>query len=283
MSTNVPAGTIQLYWSDVKRKSEMDNDSRQSLEGMPCCLISVRDEELLSEVVDRAIDQFDPLGETPSFYLWQRRSRPVPAYYLAFVPDDVPDNQPYAWTSSYTKLFFILDTSGRVSVSARTPGRMTVSDLKYSAAAGHVRGNWSRIVVTTPRGFGDAGLGGDLATFLLDHGVDLALGGALTGVTAVLRKFRPALALRARRTVQDWEIRGVDKPWIVRSFVDSKSEWEISVLSRRLSIPRRSARALLASLGYEERKRSRTWLLGHSSDAKRRRQEWIADEWRSER
>lgn len=161
-------------------------------------------------------------------------------------------------------------------------GSIPLDVLDAASTAGYMDADWYDILLWQAEGGWGGGDGlFDWAGFLLDHGVDLALGAGVPYVTHYAGKvFRTKRHdAKARRQAAIWDARGFHNGAILRSWFDTKHEWDIAEVGKRLDLSMLAARALLKALGYESLSRDfGKWRLSPKKRAVKRREAWTKGE-----
>ncbi|POH68957.1 hypothetical protein C3B61_03390 [Cryobacterium zongtaii] len=160
-----------------------------------------------------------------------------------------------------------------------------MGDLWRATRDEYTEYDWTDVLVwETDGGRGGDQMEYDLVSFLLDHGVDLGIGAStwagarLTKFLFKIRRTRKADRL-ARLAVRRWGNRGFDSPWMIRIWFETKEQWKLREVSKRLQISEMTAAEILQALGYERiSERPELWILSEKPAAKRKRQKWMKSE-----
>ncbi|KQW08148.1 hypothetical protein ASC66_04225 [Leifsonia sp. Root4] len=190
----------------------------------------------------------------------------------------------------YPDRIWLLDESGRLGYNHRLEfhSRKTTILRRASNAtdAGYNQEDFSDLLVTRSEGgFGGDSVWYDIASFLLDQGVQIGLDATVGGIAAwSVRRIGIRIAgsksdKRARRTAREWEARGIGTPARLREFLELNAAWHLEEVCTRLDIAPLSGAQLLQALGYELRSDgSMLWQLGHHKSARKRREKWMKAE-----
>lgn len=68
---------------------------------------------------------------------------------------------------------------------------------------------------------------------------------------------------RVKRVIAGWHRQGIDGPWILTRWVDTKTTWPADEVAKRLAITRHEAESLLKAMGYEYSDRLQAWTRGY--------------------
>jgi hypothetical protein len=161
-------------------------------------------------------------------------------------------------------------------VDDETLSRLRIGDLKRAGEADRLDGAWDDIVLVPPEGLG-AGpeILVELLGFLRDVGVDVAAGTTVVVAERVFGRARRVMRDRsARKVAKGWNKRGITRPYILRSWIDSQSQWKVDEVAERLGLSQTSATELLEALGYEFHDGKGAWILGTTKKARARRRRW---------
>lgn len=260
------------------RANEMDFEMAQATRDMPRVRV-FGSETTLARAVQVAIDTLEESIEVIGAY---RRN----AYgddrvrFLVLPAADDDDDASIAWTKRFDAPIYGVRADGSVVADDGFHGNITIGDLARSAGE-FGNGTNDRVVLVAPMGLGDASVYHDVVTFLLDHWLEYALAG-WSGFKAVRRAvLRRKVVRAAGRTARAMLRAGVAQPWQLRTFADTKSEWELPRFAKLMQISETDAARLLQSLGYEPRGGrgiGGVWERSESRRATRARLRWIRNE-----
>lgn len=174
-------------------------------------------------------------------------------------------------------LFLVAADGHVVTIASRMyPLNLTFAGLERTIAAGLGDYDLETVVVSAPGGRGSTGQEfEDFVIWLLNHGVDLGVGSALTWLFARVRGGRADR--KARRVARAWDEAGFAGPRMLREFLSQKQKWQIWEVCKRLRVNEHVAHKLLLSTGYELQ--SGGWELGLTWQARRRRKKWMKHEY----
>jgi hypothetical protein len=163
-----------------------------------------------------------------------------------------------------------------------------MGELRQATLDDYTEHDWTDVIVWEM----DGGTGGDsaeydLISFLLENRVDLGL--AAVSATSVVGVWLTKLGLRIHRTrksdraariaVRRWGNRGFDSPWLLRKWFETKDQWRLPEICKRLQISEVTAKDILAALGYKPLiERRDVWTLSAHSKAVRKRNKWLKAE-----
>lgn len=192
------------------------------------------------------------------------------------------------WTNGVDEeyLIYSIDHDGSLRIHMwRDHRTMTVADVESVVEAGYVHAKSGHFVIHGPEGKGGDFGTWDMAAWLLQQGVDIGVPLARDGLilwllTRTRRGIRNRRAdLRARHFAQAWKLRSIEAPFQLQQFLDTKDEWTVNEVNKRLFNRKnaKAARALLKALGYQP-DAGGTWRLGTSRRAIARRANWTKAE-----
>jgi hypothetical protein len=197
-------------------------------------------------------------------------------YFLALRPVGSSEDDPVLWPERMTNRWFGIDEGGRLVVDDETLSRLRIGDLKRAGEADRLDGAWDDIVLVPPEGLGAGSeILVELLRFLRDVGVDVAAGTTVVVAERVFGRARRVMRDRsARKVAKGWNKRGITRPYILRSWIDSQSQWKVDEVAERLGLSQTSATELLEALGYEFHDGKGAWILGTTKKARARRRRW---------
>ncbi|WP_146082954.1 hypothetical protein [Rathayibacter sp. AY1E9] len=169
---------------------------------------------------------------------------------------------------------------GEVFKTDLAMGDVTYGDLRRASEAGYVQGAVQVVNLEFNEGLGGGWVVVDIVKWLLDQGVvllpDLAAGlGIDIGRDVAAKKItRATLERAARLAVRQLSDTGMDAPWALTEFLDTKAVWPQSEVARRLRIDPSTAADLLLASGHVRRQKTADWVRGDSSSAKAKRRRW---------
>jgi len=147
-----------------------------------------------------------------------------------------------------------------------------LSELEELIAEGYIDGDTSSLIVVLPMGLGAAPQ--DLFDWFGFLANTLQVMFATSGVLAW---FRCIIANhRIRKFVKLWRTNGIRYPEQLREFIDTKGEWKLSEIKKRLRLTDEYAIKLLDALGFEPKGNS--WRLTHSKKSIVNRKRWTRNE-----
>lgn len=147
-----------------------------------------------------------------------------------------------------------------------------LSELEELINDGYIEGDITKLIVVLPTGLG-AGLQdvfnwvGFLANILQ---VVTATGGIFMWFKRLI------VSYKIRKVVRLWQTNGIKYPEQLREFIDTKGEWGLSEIKKRLKLTDEYAIKLLDALGLEPKANS--WRLTHSKKSISNRKQWIRNE-----
>ncbi|MCA9323820.1 hypothetical protein KC992_01830 [Candidatus Saccharibacteria bacterium] len=136
---------------------------------------------------------------------------------------------------------------------------------------GYIKGDTTKIIVGLPEGLGAGEEIYDFIGFLAD--VITVVGPSLAVVKYSKRKLNHR---RIRRIVKKWAKNNIRYPHQIREFIDTKAEWSVGEVKKRLKLNEEYAIKLLSALGYEPVGNS--WRLTQSKSSIRIRKNWMRNE-----
>lgn len=147
---------------------------------------------------------------------------------------------------------------------------MTVGDFRRAGASRHLPGDRDRVVLLVPWGLVRCGGGGQricgLSTSSRVENRGRVAGTAATSVGQRVTR-RPFNDRRARQVVDRWHEQGVEGPWTLTRWIDTKNAWDAAEVAKRLQLTGDEAVSLLGAVSY---KRSSAWGSGALAPARRR-------------
>jgi hypothetical protein len=247
----------------------LEYDAPKSIRELPSTDVVARSDELLRDVVVRALAAIRAL---PGMHVDPFEH----GYFLALRPVGSSEEDRVLWPDRMTNRWFGIDEDGRLVVDDETLSRLRIGDLKRAGEAGRLDGAWDDIVLVPPEGLG-AGpeILVELLGFLRDVGVDVVAGTTVMGAGRALGRASRAMRDRsARKVAKGWSKRGITRPYTLRSWIDSQAQWKADEVAERLGLFQKSATELLEALGYEFHEGRRVWILGTTKKARARRRRW---------
>jgi hypothetical protein len=164
-----------------------------------------------------------------------------------------------------------------------------LGDVIAASRAGYDDHDWQDVLIwPSDGGRGGGGIWFDMISFLQQQGVTIeALGVESAKLAAVgaagfyWRKIRGRFARgkrdrNARYLARIWETRNIG-PYTLRVWFDSKRQWRVEEVSKRLQLHPFAAQELLIALGYAH-KGEGVWALSERKKAKKRRSKWMKAE-----
>ena len=100
----------------------------------------------------------------------------------------------------------------------------------------------------------------------------------VVGSTVLVKKYIiiPLRDRNIRKITKKWTKNGIKYPSQLREFIDTKADWELYEVKKRLKIDDEYAIKLLTALGLEPQKNS--WRLSHSKQSIKNRKKWLRNE-----
>lgn len=233
-------------------------------------------------------------------YIWEAARRAIVADVTGIVPEIVKQRvsdgifyltmwragQPWREHDDETYLIYSFDGIGGLQLHPWLDHqRITLDEIEDVAEAGYLLGDPHQFVIHTHEGSGgDFGVW-DIATWLYQQGVDIGVPLLRDGLVVWLwsgatRRFRNSRADRRSRGVAwDWSNRNIEAPFQLRQFLDTKRDWTVAEVDRRLFGKRNEVASsqLLTALGFAP-DAGQVWWLGTSKKAIRRRAKWMKAE-----
>lgn len=168
-----------------------------------------------------------------------------------------------------------LDSDGSVRIlEDYTPLKndWTLSEIKEMISSGYIRGDYRTIIVAAPVGLGaDFNDIFDWVGFLADT---IEIIGVSYSITRYISVF--VQNWRIRNIIRKWKSNGIQCPRQVREFIDTKGDWALKEVKKRLALDEEQAIKLLDSLGLEPK--GNVWRLTHSKGSIANRKRWLRNE-----
>lgn len=260
-------------------------DSEYALDMFPSATVGANDDEAMLDVLNRALAAVnDGAGSRAPWGRPLALNNPV---WLAFVDPADDATAPRKWRT--LQYFYGVTVDGRLTVADWYGFTMTVGDVRRAGESGYLSGNWNRVVVLVPEGLGG---GGEVVSAFVDFlqavGFNTAAGLAATPVIAMGERLRRRVFndRRAREVAENWHEQGLDGPWTLTDWVDTKTAWDPAEVAKRLRLTGEEAVSLLKAMGYERSTRLGAWTVGTSKKAVKQRKRWDANaqkEWQRPR
>lgn len=248
-------------------------DSAHALDAFPRAVIQADDGDDLLDVLNGALESITSRGGSDP--PWGRPLQAGCPVWLDFARSSDDPAAPRTWVTQ--QYFFGVDLDGKLIVRDWHSLAMTVGDLRRAGESGYLPGDWDQIVILVPEGLGGGGeLVSAFVDFLQTVGFETAVGAA--GATATAAGQRAARRLlydrRARQVAESWHDQGIEGPWTLTKWVDTKTAWDAAEVAKRLQLGGEEAVSLLEAMGYERSERLGKWTVGTSRKAVRQRQRW---------
>lgn len=146
------------------------------------------------------------------------------------------------------------------------------SEIEELVSEGYIDGDSSKLIIGLPTGIGATPQEYfEWFSFMMDVVAAINLSARVFGNT------RKTVANRKiRRIIKLWNENGIHYPRQVREFIDTKGEWKLEEVKKRLKLDEEYTIKLLTSLGYEAQGNS--WRLTHSKDSISHRKRWMRNE-----
>lgn len=255
--------------------SLLHGDQAYPLDSFPRVSLQVQDGDDLKTVLRTAVQQIDDDERDPFSH----------AAWLAFA-DPTRSTEPSVWRTGHK--YWGVSADGRLIADGWNLQHLTIGDLRRGWESGYVDGAWNHVVVLQPEGLGGPGdLVSPFAEFFGNVGMEIAVGFISAPLLRAARGIRQRQRdRRARRVIAGWHRQGIDGPWVLTSWIDTKTTWKPDEVARRLGISRQEAESLLEAVGYEYSQRLHAWTVGTSEKAVKRRKRWdrgVNTEWRRPR
>lgn len=263
------AHTITVYDAPLLERSS----SAYAADKFPRAVVEADDGEDLLEVLNEALASLWQGIESDAH--WGRplvRGRPV---WLSFARRSDDPAMPRTWEPQ--QYYFGVAVDGALIVQDWDSLAMTVGDLRRAGESGYLPGDWDHVVVLVPWGLGGGGeIVSEFVNFLQAVGFNTGVGVAGTAATTVGRRLARRIFSdrRARQVVDSWHEQGLDGPWTLTKWIDTKTAWNAGEVAKRLRLTSEEAVSLLEAMGYELSERLGKWTVGTSKKAVKQRQRW---------
>lgn len=147
-----------------------------------------------------------------------------------------------------------------------------LAEVEELVSEGYIQGNASKLIIVLPTGLGATPQ--DIFDWLSFIANTLEV---VREASVVSRKIKSFVTDRKSRKIsKQWQENGIYYPEQLRGFIDTKGEWKLSEVKRRLRLNEEYAFKLLVSLGLEPI--NNTWRLTHSKRSIGNRKRWIRNE-----
>lgn len=182
------------------------------------------------------------------------------------------------WEESGFGIKYSLGENGAIKIlNGYEPLRhdWTLSELEEIIAAGYIKGDTSKLIIARP-----IGLGADPQDFFDWLGFfanTLQLASVAVSAPSILYRIVSLSRNRHYRKIsRQWQKNGIHYPGSLREFIDTKAEWSLGEVKKRLRLNEEYAIKLLSSLGLEPV--NDTWRITHSKQSIANRKRWMRNE-----